>query len=504
MPSVQTQYRLADLLKAIADGEKQIEITRQVLAEKSAFEPYAAFQRIDRNGNGFITSFELLDYLRETDVAATEKDILTIFREHDTQGEDRISYTEFLNITLPKTSSVLRQLATQRETYSVARDEVLPYEIEFALARIFEKEIDSNTKIALLKRELADRYDYNPLVLFEAIDQDGLGYINFDSLYLFFKNNDIPILETEVIALLRSVDRNVDGRITYSEFHRAISESHIARVSSPTRRVASHLRQEASPRRVASPTRRVASPLRQEASPRRVTLPIRQEASPLRRTASPTRRVASPIRQEASPIRHFRISSPLRTTSVASPGSNVFAESASKLTNYDYIDYVHNSARARSPARQALSPVRDSLTKKLQESQVEAEFNVSRSTFRTPTKRVGSPSRESSPLRESARSKGIAREVLSPMKGNEEDQLARALKEQIELDKDLESIKIDLALRRDFNLLDTFKFFDLEGVGSVGKRDLKNGLNELSIFPTTDELYLVLRKFDRDNDGLLR
>ena len=64
MPSIQTFYRLADLLKAIADGEKQIEITRQVLAEKSAFEPYAAFRRIDRNANGFITSFELLDYLR--------------------------------------------------------------------------------------------------------------------------------------------------------------------------------------------------------------------------------------------------------------------------------------------------------------------------------------------------------------------------------------------------------------------------------------------------------
>jgi len=148
------------------------------------------------------------------------------------------------------------------------------------------------------------------------------------------------------------------------------------------------------------------------------------------------------------------------------------------------------------------------LTKKLQESQVEVDFTVSRSTFRTPTKRVASPLRESSPLRETSFRAGSPsrskREVLSPMKGNEEDQLVRALKEQIDLDKDLESIKIDLALRRDFNLLDTFKFFDLEGLGSIGKRELKNGLNELSIFPTTDELYLVLRKFDRDNDGLLR
>jgi len=64
MVSVQTQYRLADLFKAIAEGEKQVEIIRQVLAEKSAFEPYAAFKRIDRSSNGYITTYELIDYLR--------------------------------------------------------------------------------------------------------------------------------------------------------------------------------------------------------------------------------------------------------------------------------------------------------------------------------------------------------------------------------------------------------------------------------------------------------
>jgi len=400
------------------------------------------------------------------------------------------------------------------------------------LARVFEKEIELNARIQIHRNELADRFDFDVISLFRTVDEERLGAINFDSIADFFKNNDIPISEAEILALLRRIDKDTDGKVSYSEFHDAI----VGKSSSyrPT-----------SPSRIASPTRKVASPLRTSiiSSPsRRVASPTRKVASPLRASmiSSPTRRVASPTRKVASPLRSTIVSSPTRR--VASPyrsrsntrlsTSNFFSNSANKLSNYDYIDYLHasaqRSARSRSPTRsnkfnrsvafensQALSPVRDSLTKRIQESQKElgvSDLNASigGSVYRTPTKRVASPYRSRSPLRESFHKTAsptrttIHRETLSPMKGHEEEQLADALKEQIELDKELEAAKVDLALRRDFNLLDTFKFFDIDGAGRIGKKDLKDGLNELGIYPTNDELYLVLRKYDTDNDGLLR
>lgn len=97
-----------------------------------------------------------------------------------------------------------------------------------------------------------------------------------------------------------------------------------------------------------------------------------------------------------------------------------------------------------------------------------------------------------------------SKKVQSPAKLAEEDALAKSLKEQLELDKELETCKNELSLRGDFNLLDAFRFFDQTGKGYVTKTELKEGFNHFEIFPTNSESYLIMRKYDRDNDGLLR
>jgi Ca2+-binding EF-hand superfamily protein len=90
------------------------------------------------------------------------------------------------------------------------------------------------------------------------------------------------------------------------------------------------------------------------------------------------------------------------------------------------------------------------------------------------------------------------------MKGNEEEQLAKALREQVELDKELESTKNKLALQDDFNLFDAFRFFDLTEKGYVTRFDLKDGLNDFDVFPSSNDLYLVMKKYNKDQDGLLK
>jgi Ca2+-binding EF-hand superfamily protein len=90
------------------------------------------------------------------------------------------------------------------------------------------------------------------------------------------------------------------------------------------------------------------------------------------------------------------------------------------------------------------------------------------------------------------------------MKGNEEEHLANALKEQVELDKELEQAKNKLALQEDFNLFDAFRFFDQTEKGYVTKFDVKEGMNDFHVFPSTNELYLIMKKYNKDADGLLK
>ena len=58
------QLVLKKLLITVAKGEKSIELQRQMLAARKAFEPHAAFQRLDRGSNGKLGSLDLLKFLR--------------------------------------------------------------------------------------------------------------------------------------------------------------------------------------------------------------------------------------------------------------------------------------------------------------------------------------------------------------------------------------------------------------------------------------------------------
>ena len=47
---------------------------------------------------------------------------------------------------------------------------------------------------------------------------------------------------------------------------------------------------------------------------------------------------------------------------------------------------------------------------------------------------------------------------------------------QLNIEKLLERVKIDLALRTDFNLIDAFRLFDENGVGFIDSREIIKGL----------------------------
>jgi len=80
----------------------------------------------------------------------------------------------------------------------------------------------------------------------------------------------------------------------------------------------------------------------------------------------------------------------------------------------------------------------------------------------------------------------------------------RGVKRTAEIEMDLERSRQELAIRSDFNLFDAFRLFDKYNSGYLYKIDFKEGLSKLGIFPSTQELNLLFKSLDRDNDGKLR
>ena len=89
------------------------------------------------------------------------------------------------------------------------------------------------------------------------------------------------------------------------------------------------------------------------------------------------------------------------------------------------------------------------------------------------------------------------------MEHYEEDELARALKEFIAIEKELEGVKQILSLKTDFNLEDAWKLFDVENKGAINLREIEEGFNICNVYPRREEIQLLLQEFDENKDGML-
>lgn len=72
-------------------------------------------------------------------------------------------------------------------------------------------------------------------------------------------------------------------------------------------------------------------------------------------------------------------------------------------------------------------------------------------------------------------------------------------------EREVESAKIELALKSDFNLLDAFRMFDVKGVGCFTAQDFIEGLNRNLEFLdfSTDDVLLFFRRIDVSSRGRL-
>jgi Ca2+-binding EF-hand superfamily protein len=81
---------LKNLLVAIGDGESNIERSRQRLCEIRDMAPASVFERIDRDGNRHISSYEIVAFLRDNNtygVSHEECRALVNYFDSDNDGK---------------------------------------------------------------------------------------------------------------------------------------------------------------------------------------------------------------------------------------------------------------------------------------------------------------------------------------------------------------------------------------------------------------------------------
>jgi Ca2+-binding EF-hand superfamily protein len=315
MLGYESERRLTNLLVAVGDGERDLEGARQRLCSIRDFATHSAFERIDRDVTGSITSIELINFLRDNSVYhVAESEMYNLVCFFDSDGNRRLQYQEFIQMLLPCEDNLLRNMTLDRPSRRIARFEHLPRDIELAMVNVIEKEIDLQRKLEVLKRELQVQYDYSPLAAFRSVDRYNSGLMTTVNTGAFLRQNGHYASEMELLAIIRRVDTDGDASVDYKEFAEFMQPlAPVARIPVIVEPIPAVVVRPSSPLRGGSPLR--GSSPRREPSPMRTASPARarggsplRESSPARATAfnpmpmpvrvSPSRKPVLPLYQE--------------------------------------------------------------------------------------------------------------------------------------------------------------------------------------------------------------
>ncbi|KAL4487559.1 hypothetical protein ABPG72_017348 [Tetrahymena utriculariae] len=439
---------------------------------------------------------------------------------------------------------------------------MLQYRTLNRLSNLIQAVAEGEQKTEVIRQVLAEQRHFEPQSAFRRLDQTKTGQLSATDLIDFLEQNKILISHKEAIQLLRILDLNNDGRVTYADFAESILPQEDAR-----------LKQIANLREGYYLEDGESLPYEAEWSLARV---LEQEVKNYRNIESLKDILCSSY--DFNKLDLFNAIDDLRTGSLTISAVDEFMRSQGKVLSQDQLlaffrrisntnvisypqfveiitpvepspSYIANSSRLGSSSRgfkqSSLNrsiyntPSRLNSSKAFQDAEKDlgyqdylarsASLEKLRNSHYSPARRsnYGSPVRYTTQQRSpyhtpskdlaltqsmyGSASKGFNQTATSnlnisksPMRGNEEEHLVRALKEQIVLDRDVEELKNQLSFRHDFNAEDAFRIFDKKARGYISKFEFELSLNDIGIYPTKDELHLFYKRYDRDNDGLLK
>lgn len=195
---------LGKLFLSLAQGEQHLESIREVLFESEGFDLHKAFEILDYMSKGFVTSDDIYKFMQE-DSQFTPMTCYLLLKEWDLANRGHLTVQDLSFLMMPFNCH-----PHPEHSFPV-------HKTEFALTKILKSELSYILSTEKLKTRLFKQKGFFPSSCFNLIDSAGNGYLTPQSLAHFllnFKVNE-PVL---VQALLRRLDRNNDGRISYTEF----------------------------------------------------------------------------------------------------------------------------------------------------------------------------------------------------------------------------------------------------------------------------------------------
>lgn len=354
---------------------------------------------------------------------------------------------------LPWQNQSLRQLAINRKGgLKLNVERRLPLEVELALCKLLRAELQLQQRMRDFRVELASRAGCKIYQLFKLVATAKSEDFKEEQTREFMKRHGIYALGVDSAAVVKRLDRDRDGKVSYMDFLDSLLPFEPPRYAVTAKQPATEPRTRSSlkPQTVAKTRTVSASP--GKSILKRSTLPGSAAAGESQSPAGGRTR---------KPEDEFR---PLRVGSV----SQVQSEAEAETVRRDEKGFT-------TPERSALSQSPEYPT-----------------TGETPAR---------------PQLAGSVTEGLNPAYREGDDHAAKVLSkifdEQIKLDKETEAARERLCLRPDFTIRDAFNYFDVKRQGSITLYELRIGLDRLKAARGFEDLLQLMKRYDLDRNGSL-
>ena len=208
MCSYETEKKLGKILMLLAEEERSIEISRQVLSDLKEFDSFQIFKNIDIEDKNKIDCFTLINFLRIKGIYCTEEEASLIILFYVQDYDNALAYSEFTNLI--QSDKILKK------SLNISPKDKIPFNIDYSLIKLLEKEVELARAIINSLQDIKCRYDFNIHNLFHKLKY--FNSVTNESIKNFLEANGISYLESDIKSIIKRLDLNKDGIIDLCEF----------------------------------------------------------------------------------------------------------------------------------------------------------------------------------------------------------------------------------------------------------------------------------------------
>ena len=203
--------KISDILISLAELERDVEVTRQVITENREYNAFQIFSYIDSDKKNYVEELDIINYLKSKNIFVTEIEARLVILYYDQDLDNVLNCNELINLIESKSSP-------KRDKQEIAGP--ICFAIDYALTKLLEKEILHARKILNSFADVRGYSDFNIHDIFHLIkNNDNINCIIPQNLMRFLNNTFASFIDQDIDLIFNRLDLNKDKAIDLCEFH---------------------------------------------------------------------------------------------------------------------------------------------------------------------------------------------------------------------------------------------------------------------------------------------